>query len=298
MELIIISALPHYLVGDRIVGIAPVCREIDYLADLFGEVRHLAFLHSQPAPANTQVYESGRVQLVPLEPSGGLSIAGKLGALGRAPSCFRRIHAAMQHARLVHVRCPSSVSLEALLLLGTARRTPRSWIKYGGDWRPSASAIESHCGPISTSTTVAATAALLNRQKPIARSRTAWWPGGRPAAKATSHSPARNASIAPSTAPALRRAVSHEPADVGRPVGQSPGLEHGGQRVVHRRRVVAARVPIRMGTVEDVQTGPEVQVVRLREEFHVYMVETSRVNMAGINQRNVDYVVDAIAAVL
>jgi aspartate aminotransferase len=40
------------------------------------------------------------------------------------------------------------------------------------------------------------------------------------------------------------------------------------------------------------------QVIRLREEFHVYMVETSRVNMAGINHANVDYVVDAIAAVL
>lgn len=40
------------------------------------------------------------------------------------------------------------------------------------------------------------------------------------------------------------------------------------------------------------------QVVRLREEFHVYMVESSRVNIAGINERNVGYVADAIAAVL
>ena len=40
------------------------------------------------------------------------------------------------------------------------------------------------------------------------------------------------------------------------------------------------------------------QVVRLREAFHVYMVETSRINVAGINQSNVDYVADAIVAVL
>lgn len=40
------------------------------------------------------------------------------------------------------------------------------------------------------------------------------------------------------------------------------------------------------------------QIVRLREEFHVYMVESSRINIAGINEHNVDYVVDAIAAVL
>jgi len=40
------------------------------------------------------------------------------------------------------------------------------------------------------------------------------------------------------------------------------------------------------------------QVVRLREEFHVYMVESSRINIAGINSSNVDYVADSIAAIL
>jgi aspartate aminotransferase len=40
------------------------------------------------------------------------------------------------------------------------------------------------------------------------------------------------------------------------------------------------------------------QVVRLREEFHVYMVESSRINIAGVNHGNVDRVADAIAAVL
>jgi aspartate aminotransferase len=40
------------------------------------------------------------------------------------------------------------------------------------------------------------------------------------------------------------------------------------------------------------------QVVRLREEFHIYMVESSRINIAGINHGNVDRVADSIAAVL
>jgi aspartate aminotransferase len=40
------------------------------------------------------------------------------------------------------------------------------------------------------------------------------------------------------------------------------------------------------------------QVIRLREEFHVYMVESSRINIAGINHANVDRVADSIAAVL
>jgi len=40
------------------------------------------------------------------------------------------------------------------------------------------------------------------------------------------------------------------------------------------------------------------KIIRLREEFHVYLVESSRINVAGINRRNADYVADAIAAVL
>jgi aspartate aminotransferase len=40
------------------------------------------------------------------------------------------------------------------------------------------------------------------------------------------------------------------------------------------------------------------QVIRLREEFHIYMVESSRVNIAGINNANVDRIADSIAAVL
>jgi aspartate aminotransferase len=40
------------------------------------------------------------------------------------------------------------------------------------------------------------------------------------------------------------------------------------------------------------------QVIRLRDEFHVYMIESSRINIAGINPANVDYVADSIAAVL
>jgi aspartate aminotransferase len=40
------------------------------------------------------------------------------------------------------------------------------------------------------------------------------------------------------------------------------------------------------------------QIVRLREEFHVYLVESSRVNIAGINSKNVDYVAKSVASVL
>ena len=40
------------------------------------------------------------------------------------------------------------------------------------------------------------------------------------------------------------------------------------------------------------------QAIRLREEFHVYTLESGRINVAGINQSNVDYVADAIVAII
>lgn len=40
------------------------------------------------------------------------------------------------------------------------------------------------------------------------------------------------------------------------------------------------------------------RVVALRERFHIYMVESSRINVAGIRRANVGYIADAIAAVL
>ena len=42
----------------------------------------------------------------------------------------------------------------------------------------------------------------------------------------------------------------------------------------------------------------EPQVIRLREEHSVYMVNSSRVNVAGINASNVDYVAAAVADVM
>ncbi|KAI4762109.1 hypothetical protein E4T52_05729 [Aureobasidium sp. EXF-3400] len=42
---------------------------------------------------------------------------------------------------------------------------------------------------------------------------------------------------------------------------------------------------------------PEV-VVRLREEFHIYMASNSRISIAGLNMSNVEYVAHSIKACL
>lgn len=40
------------------------------------------------------------------------------------------------------------------------------------------------------------------------------------------------------------------------------------------------------------------QVLRLREEFHIYCTDDGRFSMAGINSGNIDYLVQSVVAVL
>ncbi len=40
------------------------------------------------------------------------------------------------------------------------------------------------------------------------------------------------------------------------------------------------------------------QAVRLREEYSVYMLDSSRINVAGVNARNIDYFAQSVAAVM
>jgi aspartate aminotransferase len=42
----------------------------------------------------------------------------------------------------------------------------------------------------------------------------------------------------------------------------------------------------------------EQQAIRLRQEYGVYMLNSSRINVAGVNNRNIDYLANAIAAVM
>lgn len=40
------------------------------------------------------------------------------------------------------------------------------------------------------------------------------------------------------------------------------------------------------------------QTLRLRQDFSVYMLDSSRINVAGVNARNIDYLAESVAAVL
>jgi phosphatidylinositol alpha-1,6-mannosyltransferase len=136
--LAVISDTPYYLDGGAEVGWGPNVRELDQLASLFDEVRHVAPLYDEPAPASALPSRRGdRVRLHAVVPAGGPTLVAKLRVLARYPAWTRAIRREVAGADLVHVRCPSNISLLALGLFTPRRRRPPLWLKYGGNWRPS-----------------------------------------------------------------------------------------------------------------------------------------------------------------
>jgi glycosyltransferase involved in cell wall biosynthesis len=135
MKLLIISDMPHHRRSDgSVVGWGPTVREIDELAKLFSEVRHIGCLYQGDPPANALPYLSGRVTFVPVPPSGGETLFAKLQILVAAPIYLRKIAKELRSADVVHVRCPANISLLTLLLLATRRSPKRRWAKYAGSW--------------------------------------------------------------------------------------------------------------------------------------------------------------------
>lgn len=137
MRLVIISNMSHYRRADgAIVGHGATARELDALATLFDEVRHVACLHDEPAPGDALPYAAANLALVPVPPAGGDDLAAKLGILRHTPRYVQTIARELAGADAVHVRAPANISLYAIAML-TARRTPRRrWIKYAGNWQP------------------------------------------------------------------------------------------------------------------------------------------------------------------
>lgn len=137
MKLLIVSNMTHYRTADGgIVGWGPTVEEIDSLATLFDEVRHLAFLHPGSPPPTLLPYRAPNVRFLPLPPSGGPSLRDKVGILCKSPTYVISMLREFRWADVVFVRCPCNVGLIAILLLAFCRYPRYRWAKYGGNWRP------------------------------------------------------------------------------------------------------------------------------------------------------------------
>ncbi len=141
-NLLIISHTPHYWQEGRIVGWGPTVREIDNLSRLFERIIHLAVMYPGSAPLSSLSYQADNVEFVPVPPAGGEFFTDKLTVLKSYPGYLRTIHNTINRllpTDVIHVRCPSNISLLSLLYLTVRKQPSRRWTKYAGNWLPTGS---------------------------------------------------------------------------------------------------------------------------------------------------------------
>ncbi len=136
MRLLVISHTPHYIKDGQVVGWGPTIRELDYLSRLFDELVHLAPLYPGEAPHSALGYQSKRIRLHAVKPSGGDKLSDKLAIGLQYPAYARVILQELKQADMVHVRCPANLSLLAIVLLAVVRQPIYRWVKYAGNWQP------------------------------------------------------------------------------------------------------------------------------------------------------------------
>lgn len=136
MKLLIISGMPHYVRDGIPVGWGPTAQEIDHLAMLFDQVRHIAVLHRGPAPASALPYASTRVTFIPVPAAGGPRLLDKAKILLRYAGYLAAMRRELPSADVVHVRCPDNISLLAIVVLAFVRHPKTRWVKYAGNWKP------------------------------------------------------------------------------------------------------------------------------------------------------------------
>lgn len=136
MKLLIISHTAHYTQSGKIVGWEPTIQEINHLAHLFSEIRHIAWLHAGEPPPSVLHYSTDRISFLPVKPSGGSGLRNKLSILAAAPGYVHAIRNNLDWADMVHVRCPSSIALMAIVVLKFNRNPRFRWVKYATNWSP------------------------------------------------------------------------------------------------------------------------------------------------------------------
>lgn len=143
MKLLIISNMAHFQSAESIVGHGATVTEIDHLANLFQEVRHIGFLHKGVAPPSARSYSKTNIHLVPLPPAGGTSPAAKLKILLLSPIYILTILRELRTADVVHIRCPANIGVLAIVLLALLHKPQLRWVKYACNWSPNRKEVRS-----------------------------------------------------------------------------------------------------------------------------------------------------------
>ncbi len=134
-KLVIISHTEHHLDDGVIKGWGATINEINYLADYWEEVVHVACLHKTKTPPSSLPYTKNNIKFVPIPPYGGKRLKDKILIFTKIPSIIKQVLKSIDGATEVQLRLPTSMGLFLLPLFSFF--VPRKftfWVKYAGNW--------------------------------------------------------------------------------------------------------------------------------------------------------------------
>lgn len=134
MKLLIISHTEHYKRPDgTIVGLASTVKEINFLAERFDKIYHIAMFHRGEAPSNTLAYRSDKIEFISIPAFGGPRLSDKLSILWYAPKVLFTVHKYLKRVDRFQFRAPTAIGVYVIPFL-TRFTSKKGWYKYAGNW--------------------------------------------------------------------------------------------------------------------------------------------------------------------
>src|SRR5688572_21655859 len=130
--LTIVTAAPHHEWDGRLWSHTPYVREIDLWTHLFERVIIVGPAEKTRPPGDCIPFESDRIELRGVPPTGGDHVREKMWQLLALPLLVWRVARAVRAADATHVRCPGNLGLLGALLVPVLSR--RMVAKYAGQW--------------------------------------------------------------------------------------------------------------------------------------------------------------------
>ncbi len=136
-KLVIISHTDHQLdAGGNIVGWGPTVTEINYLAQYWDEVVHVACFDDSPAKGSSLPYTGDNIRLASIPPFGGRTWRDKLSVLTLAPKVIHVVRNALKGATHVQLRLPMGIGMYLLPFFALQKKRDYIfWVKYANNWK-------------------------------------------------------------------------------------------------------------------------------------------------------------------
>lgn len=135
-KLVVISHTGHQQTETgEYVGWGPTINELNFMAQFWEEVVHVACLEQGPPKGSSLPYTQSNIQIAPIPPFGGKKITQKADILWKGPRILQTVSRALKGATDVQLRVPMGIGIYLLPYFALQYRpTYRLWIKYANNW--------------------------------------------------------------------------------------------------------------------------------------------------------------------